>query len=167
MNACTYNGGVQLRTVSGGCFKCKHGGAWKTAHSTAALLIIVEFHLEQSSVRSRHTPPSPAHSWDCRVHVLTAEQVRSKTKSQIATWAAPKVVLFFFSFLYFRGLEWIFWGKLSMLFHLDQPESGTILIWKGLWSGWLRAIGETLLEEPYCILLHCCQLSNEESETVD
>ena len=44
-------------------------------------------------------PPSPAHSWDCRVHVLTAEQVRSKTKSQIATWAAPKVVLFFFLFV--------------------------------------------------------------------
>lgn len=35
-------------------------------------------------------------SWDCRVHVLTAEQVRSKTNSQMATWATPKVVLFCF-----------------------------------------------------------------------
>lgn len=124
--------------------------------------------LSKAVLEAGTPPPSPAHSWDCRVHVLTAEQVRSKTKSQIATWAAPNVVLFFFFFfLYFRVLEWIFWGKLSMLFHLAQPESGTILIWKGWWSGWLRAIGETLLEAPYCILLHCCQLSNEESKTAD
>ena len=118
------NGTVQLFMASGSCFRLKHGGTWETVHSAAAaLLTTVEFHLEQRGVRSRHAHTSLAHLWGGRVHVLSAEQAKSKlTGTQLASWALPKlwgcVCVCVCVCVCFRVLkEWILWGKLSMVFH--------------------------------------------------